>query len=225
MNSAPEEKQEKLERLSIDERIERARPRLGPGSEQDIREAADWVEEIKSKAGHVSQDPLYDWRGELNALMKALNKVLNKTQHMRKKMRRPALFDPLDAECSKWIELCQYQLNKSSLPGAQEFRQPRRHDADAKRRAAERARYLQAKYDKPGNEHELATILYGDPSADLREYCGPQISEAVGLAGRFFFDFPSRGAQASGRHGDDKASSSEPATPPPDPNTQGRAKD
>jgi hypothetical protein len=191
--------------LTVSERVELAIQLLGPGSEQDMKAAIDWIEEIRRNARQGSQDPLYDWRGELRAFIAALKRVLSKTKLMRKKMPRPGLLDSLDAECEKWIGLCQGQLDKHELKSGsglrepvKEFRRPRRHDADVKRRAAERARALMAKYSKPGSEHKLAAILYGDESADLRKYCGPQISKGVGLAGRFFFDFPSRGTRATG---------------------------
>lgn len=64
--------------LTVSERVELAIQLLGPGSEQDVKAAIDWIEEIRRNARQGSQDPLYDWRGELRAFIAALKRVLSK---------------------------------------------------------------------------------------------------------------------------------------------------
>jgi hypothetical protein len=179
------------------ERVADAVKIVGAAFKRDAQAAVDSVEEARRQARKPRPDPLANWKDDLRDFIKVLEPVQKITGRLRRKMPRPELLDELDHQCAEWIARCRGQLSEAELPGLKAARHPRRHDADVKRLAAERARSLLTKRGLPlERQHELAKILFGDGSADLGEYCGPQIVEAVGLAGRFFYDFPQRGARA-----------------------------
>jgi hypothetical protein len=178
------------DKLSLDERVRDAIKILGPGAKADIKAAiaadikaaiAAMEAEIELNAPAAPHAPLL---AEVKSFRRALEGVRRRAKFLRPHLEEPGLLCPLESETGDWIARCKFILD---YPGIKHQRRHRRNDAaeTGKREVGLQARLLLVKYGKLADTHagrrlhnELARILYGDRSADLRKYCKPPFVHA-----------------------------------------------